>query len=396
MARILFAMYAFPGLGGVETVTMNLIKTLGQSHKVYTLAFTATEGIRLPEQLDGAFYFNSAVAQDNAAYFNDIVKRYRITHVINQGMYPFLTDIVFNGGRDTHVKVISVLHGMPGYEKKEYWLQDRIKNSGRLKKLRRRLFCALGINRGYNRFLKMYATCYRMAEEKGDRIVLLCNHYIGEFCRLYNVPRNKITAIPNPVSATYSCLPPPVFEEKENIILYVGRLSAEKNVPQMLDVWKRLQGRLPGWKFIIVGDGPLRPALEKQAGQLENVEFAGYVGNPGEYYRKARLILLMSKYEGYPMSMIEAQRFGTVPVVYDISAGVGSIMEHGGGIVVPENTPEAVAKSVYELANDENRLKSLSLSAYRKSEENKIEAVAGQWQTLFHNEESIRPVPPQG
>ena len=376
-------MYAFPGMGGVETVTMNLIKALGQNHMIYTLAFTSTEGIQLPEQLGKALYFKSKTTEDNISYFNETVKYLRITHVINQGIYPFITEIVMNENRDMHVKVISVLHGMPGYEKKEYWLQNHIKNAGRLKKLRRRIFCTLGINRSYNRFLKIYAECYRTAAEEGERIILLCEQYLSDFCRLYNIPANKIAAIPNPVSVQFSCLPPPVPDNKENIILYVGRLSAEKNIRIMLKAWKMFQGWLPEWKFIIVGDGPLRQELEIEANALRNVEFAGYIDNPGEYYKKARIILLTSKYEGYPMALIEAQRFGTVPVTYNISAGVRAIVENGGGVIVSGNTPKRLAKTVYNLTCDNALMKRMSMSAYYKSEENRIENVAGEWEKML-------------
>ena len=145
----------------------------------------------------------------------------------------------------------------------------------------------------------------------------------------------------------------------------------------------RFQDWLPEWKFIIVGDGPLRQELEIEANALRNVEFAGYIDNPGEYYKKARIILLTSKYEGYPMALIEAQRFGTVPVTYNISAGVRAIVENGGGVIVSGNTPKRLAKTVYNLTCDNALMKRMSMSAYYKSEENRIENVAGEWEKML-------------
>ena len=82
------------------------------------------------------------------------------------------------------------------------------------------------------------------------------------------------------------------FVSKENILLYVGRMSKEKNISLAIDAWKLIHKRLPNWKFVIVGDGPLRENLEKRAVGIGNIEFAGTCTDPTPYYRKAGILLL--------------------------------------------------------------------------------------------------------
>ena len=116
---------------------------------------------------------------------------------------------------------------------------------------------------------------------------------------------------------------------------------------------------------------------------MRGVEFTGYTTSPSDYYRKAKILLLTSRFEGYPMALIEAQRFGVVPVAYPSRDGVVSMLKDGGGVIVPEKTPEALAESVAGIVSDSARMKYLSFSAYRKSEANKITAVAGKWRGLL-------------
>lgn len=385
MARILFVMNIFPGPGGLESVTGNLIEALSKDNDIYVLAYCRTEGLELPAGVKEAFYFTGESREVNISFYNDIVAGKNITHVINQGMYPILSEVIFNPQADSVVKVISVLHGMPGYERREYWCLDRIRKSGAARLAGRRIMKWFGLNRSYNRYVGSYKSAYRAAMKGSYRIVLLCDNYIREFCRIYGFEdnENKIVAIPNPLPASYSGIPEPDFGGKENLIIFVGRLSAEKNVSLMLDTWKLLYRRLPGWKFQIIGDGPMRRELEHQSDGLCNVEFEGYTLSPQNYYRKAKILLLASEYEGYPMSLIEAQRFGTVPVACPSGKGVESILENGGGVLVPEPKPEVMARTISGLVTDEERLKSLSLSVYRKSDANKISGIADKWRRLL-------------
>lgn len=384
MARILFVMNVFPGLGGVESVTENIIGDLSRDNEIFILAYSASKGFALPAGVTEAFYFENRVEEDNIALYNGIIASRHITHVINQGIYPFFTGIVFNEERDRSVKIISVLHGMPGYEVNDYWCQDHIRKAGPLKKAERKLLYFLGMNRGYNRYVRRYREGCIKALEEGDKVVLLCEKYIGEFCSLYGTDnsKGKIVAIPNPLSAMYSDLPAPDFDGKDDSVLFVGRMSYEKNPAVILDAWKLCKrGRLT-----MIGDGPLLPSLSAYAKKknIGNVEFTGYITDPERYYSKAKIIVLVSKYEGYPMVLIEAQRYGTVPVVFPISSGVDSIVDDGRcGVIVPQRSVQALAESIDGLLSDEKRLRALSREAYLKSCGNELQVICGKWRELL-------------
>jgi glycosyltransferase involved in cell wall biosynthesis len=98
--------------------------------------------------------------------------------------------------------------------------------------------------------------------------------------------------------------------------LFVGRLSEEKGVGTLLSAWRRLRGSIP---LDIVGDGPLRPALEAetQRDMLKSVQFRGWMPRDQSLatMKLARFLIFPSEwYEGFGMTIIEAFACG-VPVI---------------------------------------------------------------------------------
>jgi glycosyltransferase involved in cell wall biosynthesis len=98
--------------------------------------------------------------------------------------------------------------------------------------------------------------------------------------------------------------------------LFVGRLSEEKGVGTLLSAWRRLRSSIP---LDVVGDGPLRPALEaeSQGQMLKSVQFRGWMPRDQtlETMKLARFLIFPSEwYEGFGMTIIEAFACG-VPVI---------------------------------------------------------------------------------
>ena len=101
------------------------------------------------------------------------------------------------------------------------------------------------------------------------------------------------------------------FNTHEKIFGLVARLSPEKNIDYAI----RLFEHLPNYKLIIVGDGPLRPHLQSEikSRKIKNIELIGYKENVFEYYNLFDAFLLTSKFEGTPISIIEAMAYN-IPI----------------------------------------------------------------------------------
>jgi glycosyltransferase involved in cell wall biosynthesis len=136
--------------------------------------------------------------------------------------------------------------------------------------------------------------------------------------------------------------------------LYLGRLSREKGVDQLLHVWKRIDAPL-----VVAGDGPERSTLEHS--RPERVHFLGQV-SPEKAARligDARAVMLPSTcYEGAPRAIPEAYAAG-VPVITSRLGGLPeSVDEDRSGLLVAPGDPSALLDAAIRLLDDDfsNRL----------------------------------------
>lgn len=386
MKHILFLFNIFPGLGGLESVSNNIIDYLGPDNEIYTLSISKQKEVAASPYIRNTYQFATiADRQGCVDQLNRIIEEHHIDCIINQGIYPDLSDILFDPRRKQGVKVFSFLHGMAKYEEQLYW--QNVACGGRLKLLKRRLFSRLGINRKHDRFVARYADSYTKACQASDRVVVLCHEEIEPFVREYGLEayRKKVLSIENPLSVEFSQTGPIDWASKKNKIVYVGRLTPVKRVDILLDIWKSAQSATGDWELLVVGDGESREELEKMVRikGIERVTFTGQQTTARPYYLQAKIILLTSILEGFPMCLVEALRFGVVPLSFDICPGVRSIVT-GAGVLVPQDDRASMAARLIELIGDDRQLRSLSQQASMKSDRYTICEIGKHWEKLLH------------
>ncbi len=134
------------------------------------------------------------------------------------------------------------------------------------------------------------------------------------------LPAEKITVKPNFIAPD-----PGAKSDLGEGAVFVGRFWPEKGVATLLHAWGKLGTRIP---LRILGDGPLRPELERLAADLNlsNVSFMGQVGSDVAQaaIKSARVLIFPSEnYENFPMTILESMSCGT-PVV---CSRLGSMQE---------------------------------------------------------------------
>jgi 1,2-diacylglycerol 3-alpha-glucosyltransferase len=138
------------------------------------------------------------------------------------------------------------------------------------------------------------------------------------------------------------------------VITYVGRLSYEKSVEQVLEAFSRLS---PDVHLLIVGDGPERARLEAQAIKLPNGEkvvFTGFLDGLElvEAFHAADICMSASKSENMPLAILEALATG-LPVVAVDSLGMREILEdNGDAFLLPPDRPDLLAEKARMLLRD--------------------------------------------
>jgi len=136
--------------------------------------------------------------------------------------------------------------------------------------------------------------------------------------------------------------------------LFVGRLSKEKGVDLLLKAWARLAYPVP---LMVVGDGPLRPALEAEAVRrgLSNITFVGWRSRREIFEAlKSTFFLIVPSlcYEGFPLTLVEAFACGT-PVVASSLGSLGEIVRegHNGLHFLPGDEADLVRKVEWALSH---------------------------------------------
>ncbi len=116
----------------------------------------------------------------------------------------------------------------------------------------------------------------------------------------------------------------------------VGRLSPEKNHRRLVEAFATVHGEHPDARLIVVGDGPLRPEIERlveRLGLRDAVTLTGLQANPWAIMSRCHAFVLSSDYEGQPMVILEARALG-LPVVSTAFGSVRSALSPDEGLIV--------------------------------------------------------------
>lgn len=202
----------------------------------------------------------------------------------------------------------------------------------------------------------------------------------------------RIVVIPNavpwplPVGAPVR-LPEELLPADRHVLLAVGRLNEQKGFDLLLRAFVLIAARFPAWDLVIVGDGPERPALEQMVrdlGLAQRVVLAGRAGNVGDWYRRADLYVMSSRFEGFPNTLVEAMAHGVPAVSFDCATGPADIIRDGvDGLLVPPEDVERLSDTLARLMSDDAQRLRLASRAVEARERFSLERVASMWEDLF-------------
>lgn len=198
--------------------------------------------------------------------------------------------------------------------------------------------------------------------------------------------REKAVVIPNPVAVPLeSSGGAPVIQRPA--VMAMGRLSREKGFDILLRAFAKAREGRAVWSLVILGEGTLRQELEKLAAELgvkESVHMPGMVKNPYDYLRQADIFALSSRFEGFPVSLLEAMACGAAVVSFDCATGPREIIRDGvDGVLVPPEDEEALAEAMGRLMDGEGERRRLGEGAKRVVERYGIENVMRMWEDLL-------------
>ena len=175
-----------------------------------------------------------------------------------------------------------------------------------------------------------------------------------------HLPAARVSVVYNGVDTAHFAPVPRATPPKAGaLIAGVGRLHPQKDFMLFLEVAAALAKEDSSVRFLIAGTGPEAGALRDQAAALgiaDRVTFAGHVADMRAVYRQADVLLMTSRYEGTPLTVLEAMASG-VPVVASRLDGIAEVIADGadGFLVTPGARDEFVISVAAVLADGDLR-----------------------------------------
>lgn len=201
------------------------------------------------------------------------------------------------------------------------------------------------------------------------------------------VPNDRIRVIPNPVHFM-----PTGSERPSNVavrggtIVAMGRLVKQKGFDILLEAFRLCSDHHPQWSLHILGEGEERKTLEAMAETLKlqgRVKFIGLVKDPSLVLRDADMFVMSSRFEGFPLALIEAMACGLPVISTDCPTGPSEIIRNGvDGILVPAEDAYALSAAMECLLADPEKRRRLATEAVNIVDRFGAEKVMMLWDQL--------------
>lgn len=372
-----------PQKGGTERVADNIAQELKRrGYGIFYLSRRKVEG-----KYNIPCYFlpdEKGNTPLNYSYVNKLITEHSIDIIINEGgntedVYLFSKEYFPN------VKIITHLHFNPLLQYKYFY---------------RSLYLPISLNHPYKSFINLLKWIkapwnrynlfkhmkqrYRYMYNNSDKVVLLAPSYVNEFSKIANIvsKEKRCISIFNP--NTFNTISK--YEEKKNIVLFVGRLNYnQKRIDYLLDVWLLITKSIKNWDLYIVGDGPDRERLIKYCSKrnIQNVRFEG-IKDVAPYYNQAKILCLTSIFEGSPMVIVEAMQNGVVPIVYNtFSASEFLIDNNRNGFIIPPFDTNQYVNAMIKIMKNEDLYNDMSRKCIESSDKYNLNRIVDIWEELM-------------
>lgn len=174
------------------------------------------------------------------------------------------------------------------------------------------------------------------------------------------------------------------LNERESLIGYIGRLSMEKGILNLMEAIPDVVTKINDIHFLVGGDGPLK---ENVIDYLDNyslkgkIEFVGWIPheNLSQYLNNLKLIVIPSYTETGPQIMFEAMSCGTPVLVTSIGLAPDVIKDSETGFIMENNTPECIARNIIRALENSELEKIINNARVLIEEKFTYEAAVGRY-----------------
>lgn len=170
-------------------------------------------------------------------------------------------------------------------------------------------------------------------------------------------------------------------------VIAVGRLDYQKSFDRLIQVWEKVNEKMPDWRLDIFGQGEWKEMLQRmidEMGLQDCVKLNAPTKNIGKSYSESSILVMSSHYEGFPMVLVEAMACGLPAVCFDFKCGPRDIINEGdNGLIVPDGDIDGLADALVSLMKDDDLRKRMGETAKAVVEKYSEEKVMSKWIKLY-------------
>ncbi len=198
---------------------------------------------------------------------------------------------------------------------------------------------------------------------------------------------NRVCRIVNPLRRRVEDTPTASLDS--NTVLWVGRLSEEKQPQDAIKIIDLVHRQVPDVHLKFIGSGEKGSGVEEKLKKLVHtlqlddvVSFEGYHTEIDAYYQQADVVLSTSQFEGFGMVFVESKAFGLPMVTYELPNL--DVVRHPRGLyVVPQQDYAKAAQCLVKLLTDDTLRHQMGSEARASAEEIYRMDMGGCWQQIF-------------
>ena len=388
--QLLFFLTNYPGYGGIERVTTILANELTrQGVGVSILSAHNLLGKR-PEDLHQSVALHHLprpkclLSGANKRFLRRLLDETPYDYVIYQDSYIDTHRLLTAIGYPCKKRLVVVEHNSPLCREKLLAVtRQTLPDLPLVARIRKSLWYLSERVQEPRRFARRH----RRLMEDCRHYVLLSENFKPELTALMgNVDFSRVSVIGNPLTLEPEVRAEAVQGKELHEIVFVGRLVRQKGIHYLLNIWQQFVAKHPDYHLTIVGDGLLRPLIEKSISEgLKNVCLVGAQDDIAPYYERASVVMMTSVFEGFGLVLTEAMSRGCIPIAFDSYASLRDIItpDVNGCIVSPFDTDAYVAALSRLVSLPPAELQAMQQAALDKAETFRVRNIARQWIELL-------------
>ncbi|WP_377084303.1 glycosyltransferase [Riemerella anatipestifer] len=229
--------------------------------------------------------------------------------------------------------------------------------------------------------MKLQTWLFQKILNKFDKIVVLTEEDEKAWSHYFD----KVTNIPNPIT-----IEPITADTNAEKVLAVGRHTSQKGFDYLVEAWAIVAKKFPNWQLDIYGHGEQEEERKQQIKNLgleKSINLYPPSKEINKVFSEHSIFVLSSRFEGFPLVLIEALASGLAPVSFECKNGPKQMLGDNKlkEFLVEPNNVEILAEKLSELMESEVLRKEMSEEALRVSKRYEISNIMKKWEELFNN-----------